>query len=192
MSKVTFTLIAALLIISASCEFNFLERRTLQKSDLAGFNPAELVQIYSRFIDGTQIFANIIDKDACDINAYPEIIGDVIFIINSIKQFDLYDNVPEQIVEILKRIEDIIPRLPAYNDRCSAYQAQALQKLKNLKAYFSKDQYLQILLRHTMFNLQDLTLKFQTLTQQIKDKNYVDAAESFGVLLRASAFWDFN
>lgn len=192
MSRIIYSLIAAILIVSASCNLRCNERRNNIKNNLQSLNPAEIVQMYMAFINGTQLFVNLPDQDACNVQTYPEILGDFNYIVNSIKEFDINGDVAAQLIDILKTLEDVIPNLVELNKRCNAYQAAASARITALQNYLLDPNYLLVNLGHLIGNINEIKARFQNLDNEYQNKDYVDAAGDLGSLVRDLFFSTFN
>jgi predicted CopG family antitoxin len=143
------------------------------------------------FIQGFSLFNDVPNKDLCK-PTDPEIVEDINFIVEILKDLNIKSDFGEIINKLLTKLQDIYTRALNIKEGCEAFAREIKKIVEKLRAHVLRIDYLPRLGLHTFQNLGEISQKLQEATSLRVQNNFLESGRAFGGLYRFIYFWDFK
>jgi hypothetical protein len=164
---------------------NFLEDKS------GGLHHGEDYIFLKGFFNGTQLFHNLTNSDACLV-VLPILHDDWVDIINLIDQLDHDEQDFFKIARaVLDKFEDMSVKLKVVEQPCSDMMKDAAHRLARLSHYFNLT-WVQKMMFHGYTNVDEIRSRYRLFKTACLNHDYCTAGNALGDLTRFVFFWDFE
>lgn len=167
------------------------EPAMIASSPIEAIPVAEAIMFAQGFVDGLEIFNNLPDAGKCQ--ASPEMINDLLEVINAIRNFDWRSgNYADLFVTIVTKTADYIQRSKELAGPCAAYQQEIVDVFNKVYEHITTSKFAQDLVIHTITHISDFQKLLAKGEEDFKNGNFQNSGKDFGALLNTFLLFDFN
>ncbi len=182
MSRIIFSVLVLALISQSLCHDKFLS------TDL-NMDIKPEVEFMKGLVNGIGYFNDLPNQEKC-IEGDLDIVHDIQDIIKVVKDFNHDTDIKQAIQEVAERLEDIYQRAEVLGDNCKAYSKDLKTVAQQIKAFITADKYLTNALMHALGSLEDFNKIIHQMIAEFQDKDYYNAGEQVGSLVKLALLWD--
>lgn len=185
-------LIIACLIASSICNKSFLSKTLRDGDDAVDI----FVDLFAGIANGTSIFKNLTNPEACDIRQHPDIAKDIYLIARDLNNFNIHKNITKQILRLVSHVNDISKLLNSFYAQCIQEEREAVQEWNQFQIFFEENFNTKNLIDHTIQNASEIAKEYNHIVDLFNQEYYdgiaFESGQALGSFIKFVLFWEYQ